>query len=157
MSILYTNCILFNCLYIILCHVSDSFSYLKYARDKNMIFEKLFFDLSLTGLETEEIMVLFLSFMVNWPDERGKAGGHEPQLFPLPCHILAFFIFQQPWATAVSPSVPPHLTLPGKTTFLNGIFRAFEGWFLKIQPRHAINIYLDLYISVLICNKDDSS
>ena len=24
-------------------------------------------------------------------DERGKAGGHEPPLFPLPCHILAFF------------------------------------------------------------------
>ena len=23
--------------------------------------------------------------------ERGKAGGHEPPLFPLPCHILAFF------------------------------------------------------------------
>ena len=42
MSILYTNCILFNCLFIILCHVSDSFSYLKYARDKNMIFEKHF-------------------------------------------------------------------------------------------------------------------
>ena len=25
--------------------------------------------------------------------ERGKAGGHEPPLFPLPCHILAFFSF----------------------------------------------------------------
>ena len=24
-------------------------------------------------------------------DERGKAGGHEPPLFPLPGHILAFF------------------------------------------------------------------
>ena len=23
-------------------------------------------------------------------DERGKAGGHEPPLFPLPCHTLAF-------------------------------------------------------------------
>jgi len=23
--------------------------------------------------------------------ERGKAGGHEPPPFPLPCHILAFF------------------------------------------------------------------
>ena len=29
-------------------------------------------------------------------DERGKAGGHEPPLFPLPCHILAFFLFRQP-------------------------------------------------------------
>ena len=24
------------------------------------------------------------------PRERGKAVGHEPPLFPLPCHILAF-------------------------------------------------------------------
>ena len=45
--------------------------------------------------------------------ERGKAGGHEPSLFPLPCHILAFFLFRQPWATTISPSVPPHLTVPG--------------------------------------------
>ena len=22
--------------------------------------------------------------------ERGKAGGHKPQPFPIPCHILAF-------------------------------------------------------------------
>ena len=48
-------------------------------------------------------------------NERGKAGGHEPPLFPLPYHILAFF------SSGISPSVPPHLTLPGKTTFLNGI------------------------------------
>ena len=26
-----------------------------------------------------------------WYEERGKAGGHEPPLFPLPGHILAFF------------------------------------------------------------------
>ena len=27
----------------------------------------------------------------NQEEERGKAGGHEPPLFPLPLHILAFF------------------------------------------------------------------
>ena len=59
-------------------------------------------------------------------EERGKAGGHEPPLFPLPGHILAFFS-----------SVPLHLTLPGKTTFLNDILRAFKVWYAKIQPRHA--------------------
>ena len=26
-----------------------------------------------------------------WSGERGKAGGHKPQHFPLPCHILTFF------------------------------------------------------------------
>ena len=26
------------------------------------------------------------------PHERGKAGGHEPQHFPLLCHILAFYL-----------------------------------------------------------------
>ena len=36
---------------------------------------------------------------------------------------------RRPWATTISPSVPPHLTLPVKTTFLNGIFRAFKAWF----------------------------
>ena len=44
---------------------------------------------------------------------------------------ISFFLFRQPWATTISPSGPPHLTLPGKTTFLNGIFRAFKVWFLK--------------------------
>ena len=78
--------------------------------------------------------------------EQGKAGGHEPPLFPLPCRILAFFtsgshepplfplpchflVFSLPAALShctISPSVRPHLTLPGKTTFLNGIFRAFK-------------------------------
>ena len=45
--------------------------------------------------------------------------------------------FRQPWATTISPSIPPHLTLLGKTTFLNGILRVFKVWFSKIQPRHA--------------------
>ena len=26
-------------------------------------------------------------------EEQGKAGGHEPPLFPLPCHILAFLSY----------------------------------------------------------------
>ena len=43
---------------------------------------------------------------------------------------------RRPWATTISSSVPPHLTLPGKTTFLNDIFRAFKVLFSKIQPRH---------------------
>ena len=38
-----------------------------------------------------------------------KAGGHEPPLFPLPCHILAFLSFGS--------YGPPLLTLQGKTTF----------------------------------------
>ena len=29
-------------------------------------------------------------------NERGKSGGHEPPLFSLPYHILAFFLFRQP-------------------------------------------------------------
>ena len=33
---------------------------------------------------------------------------------------ISFFLFRQPWATPISPSGPPHLTLSGKTTFLNG-------------------------------------
>ena len=88
-----------------------------------------------------------------------RAGeGRRPwaPLFPLPGHILAFFPFRQPWATTISPSEPPHLTLPGKTAFLNGILRAFKVRFSKIQPRHAINICLNHYISVLIWNKVDS-
>ena len=79
----------------------------------------------------------------------GKAGGHEPPLFPLPYHILAFFLFRQPWATTSSPSVPPHLNLPGKITFLNGIFRAFKVWFKKIQPRHAKK-YNSNHFSILL-------
>jgi len=31
-----------------------------------------------------------LNFETHLPDERGKAGSHEPPPFPLPCHILAF-------------------------------------------------------------------
>ena len=79
----------------------------------------------------------------------GKAGSHEPPLFTLPCHILVFSL-----PAAMSHHYFPFRTTTfdssGQTTFLNGIFRAFKVWFLKIQPRHAINIYLDLYISVLI-------
>ena len=66
--------------------------------------------------------------------ERGKAGGHEPAL-----------------------SVPPHFNLQGKTSFLNDTFRAFKEWFSKIQSRRAKNIYLNLYIKVLMHKKDDSS
>ena len=29
---------------------------------------------------------------------------------------------RRPWGTTISPSGPPHLTLPSKTTCLNGIF-----------------------------------
>ena len=62
---------------------------------------------------------------------RGKAGGHEPPLFPLPYHHIWLF----------------------KTTFLNGIIRAFKVWFLKIQQRqakkhnsnHFLNSKLDWY------------
>ena len=50
---------------------------------------------------------------------------------------ISFFVYRQPWATTITPSVPVHLIFPGKTTFLNGIYRAFKVWFLKIQPRHA--------------------
>ena len=56
-------------------------------------------------------------------EKQGKAGGHEPPLFPLSGHILAFF-------------------------------SSGTVWFSKFQPRHAINIHLNLYISVLIWNKD---
>ena len=75
--------------------------------------------------------------------ERGKAGGHEPPLFPLPYHHIWLF----------------------KTTFLNGIIRAFKVWFLKIQQRHAkkhnsnhfLNSKLDWYfvcwILKLFCNE----
>ena len=54
-------------------------------------------------------------------------------------YLEAFFQFGASW---------------GKTTFLNDIFKV---WFSKIQPRHAINIYLNLYILVFIWNKDNSS
>ena len=50
---------------------------------------------------------------------------------------ISFFVYRQPWATTITPSVPSHLIFPGKTTFLNGIYNAFKVWFLKIQPRHA--------------------
>jgi len=46
---------------------------------------------------------------------------------------------RRPWATTISPSVPPHLTFPGKTNFSNVIFSAFKVWLKKIQPRHAKN------------------
>jgi len=63
--------------------------------------------------------------------ERGKADSHEQPLFSSVPHV-GFFLFRQPWATTISPSGPPHLTLPGKTTFLNGIFKAFKlFYFLK--------------------------
>ena len=60
------------------------------------------------------------------PREQGKAGGHEPPLFPLPCHILAFLSSGNPEPPLFSLSVPPHLTLTGKTNFLNGLLRALK-------------------------------
>ena len=53
---------------------------------------------------------------VSW--EWGKAGGHKPEHFILPCHILFFFV-RQPWATIVRYSMPKQLSLPGAITFLN--------------------------------------
>ena len=76
-------------------------------------------------------------------NERGKAGGQSwaTTISPSMQHI-SLFVFRQPWATTISLSLPPHLTLPGKTTFLNGIIRAFKVWFSKIQPRHAFLILI---------------
>ena len=64
-------------------------------------------------------------------------------------HISFFFSGSR--ATTISPSRPPHLTLPGKTTLLNGIFRAFKVWLSIIQPFHAKTfIYIFIYLSVNI-------
>ena len=45
--------------------------------------------------------------------------------------------------------------LPGKTTFLNGIFMAFKVWFLKIQPRHSkkhnSNHFFQFYLWLIFC------
>ena len=72
--------------------------------------------------------------------ELWRAGeGRRPWATTISLSVshINFFVFRQPWATTISPSVPPHMTLPDKTTFLNGILRAFKVWFSKIQPRHA--------------------
>ena len=86
-----------------------------------------------------------------------RQGGHEPPLFPLPGHILAFFSFGS-HEPPLFPLRYHHIWLfRVKLIFLMvRILRAFKVWFSKLQPRHAINIYLYLYISVLIWNKDDS-
>ena len=47
------------------------------------VWEILFCDELIPEPHSEPIFV--------FSDERGKAGGHEPPLFPLPYHILAFF------------------------------------------------------------------
>ena len=57
------------------------------------------------------------NFLYFWQSsELGKAGGYEPPSPSAP-HFSFFLFRHQPWATTISPSVPPHLTLPGKTTF----------------------------------------
>ena len=63
---------------------------------------------------------------------------------------ISFFLFRQPWTTTLYPSVPPHLTLPGKTTFFNGIFSAFKVWFLKIQPRQTQKSTTQTIFSILL-------
>ena len=67
-----------------------------------------------------------------------RAGeGRRPWATTISPYVphVSFFVFRQLWATTIPPSVPPHLTIPGKSTFLNGIFRAFKVWFSKIQRR----------------------
>ena len=51
-----------------------------------------------------------------------KAGSHEPQRFPLPCHNI-FFVFWQPLATTRQSAMPQHLSLPAFLKFLNDKFR----------------------------------
>ena len=57
--------------------------------------------------------------------ERGKTGGHEPTLFPLPSHILAFFSSGSHESHRYFPFRTTTLTLPGKTAFfkwyINGL------------------------------------
>ena len=63
-----------------------------------------------------------------------RAGeGRRPwatTIFSFGPHI-SFFLFRQPWATTISSYVPPHLTLPGKTTFLNDILKPLNYDFQK--------------------------
>ena len=86
------------------------------------------------------LMSIFLLAMIElkkyFSHERGKAGGHEPPLFPLPCHILAFFSSGS-HEPPLFPLLYHHIGLFRAKYFLNGIFRAFKVWFYKIQPRHS--------------------
>ena len=68
---------------------------------------------------------------------------------------ISFFLFWQPWATTISPSVPAHLTLPAKTTFLNGTFRAFKVWFKKKPAaslkKAQLKPFFQLYLWLISC------
>jgi hypothetical protein len=74
-----------------------------------------------------------------WTSGGRQAAGRRPWTTTISSSVphISFLVFRQPWATTISSSGPPQLTLPGKTTFLNGILRAFKCYFSKIQPRHA--------------------
>ena len=70
--------------------------------------------------------------------ERGRADGHEPPLFPLLCHILAFFSSGS-HESALFPLPGHHIGLfLAKLLFLNNIFWAFKMWFTRVTQK--INI-----------------
>ena len=64
----------------------------------------------------------YLIHLICCASSRGRQAAWATTISPSVPHI-SFFLFRQPWATTISPCIPPHLTLPGKTTFLNGIIR----------------------------------
>ena len=49
-----------------------------------------------------------------------------------------------------------HLSLPAIIKFSNGKLSAFKWRLSKIKPRHAKDIFKDLYIKALNLNNDDS-
>ena len=55
-------------------------------------------------------------------NERGKAGGHEPPLFPLPCHIFAFF--------SSGSHEPPLFPLPYHRAFDSSGQNYFFKWYI---------------------------
>ena len=102
---------------------------------------------------SSNINLTSFNMLVRWG---GKAGGHEPPLFPLLCHTLAFFLFWQTWATNISHSVPPYLVLLGRATFLNGTFWTFKCDFKKssrvTQRSTTQTVFWILHkINILIC------
>ena len=66
--------------------------------------------------------ILLLCIYRCGPDERGKAGGHEPLLFPLPGHILAFSL----------PAAMSHHYFPFRTTTFDSSGQHYNfKWYIK--------------------------
>ena len=76
-------------------------------------------------IKTQEICLKFL-FGNSVEPSGGRLAAVSHHYVPFRATYQLFSLPVVMSHTTISTSGPPHLTLPVKTTFLNGIFRAFQ-------------------------------